>query len=333
MKVEIHKTKVRLDREALLDVIAETKADFLAANDPKRLTKLGRSLFSRHNNIKHMYDRIFTMFDTGSSKIVEVIGEAEPDACARVYYKPSLTSLAAIFRKAIVPINPKNHFLYFDLAAAEFFLACYFAGEKEVVEAYLLGEDIYDACAKHFPKGTPRNVYKTVLIASVYGGTPYSTAKRVGISEAQAERLHNLIKVEFPALEAFKTKIKNLAKSTKMYRYPKNWSETEFEYVPYKENKKTKLVEYQENLAVSVYIQSALGHLIQQVIKLVEIYTNTGEDRTILSVFDSILIEVSEKEEQFFRDNFTAWLFPLRIGKFSVGKSYYEAYKNENNEL
>jgi hypothetical protein len=277
--------------------------------------------------MEKMYERIFTPFHQDEFLTLDLTGEAEPTACARVYYKPSLTSLAADFRKSIVPTNPDNHFLFFDLKAAEFFMFCYFAGEQEVIDAYNRGEDVYQSLSHHFPEGIPRKHYKTALIASLYGGTPYTTSKRLGISENHADRLHLAVAKALPKLEALKSKIKKEAKINGHYRYPTNWEQTEFTNVPYKVLPKTKQIGFSENLALSVYIQSALGYLIQKIIHKTESIRQVSG--TFLTVFDSVLIETNSTEQSKLQDFFTQAVAPLRIGAFTTGKTFYEAYRAE----
>ena len=138
--------------------------------------------------------------------MLDVVGEAK-GGTTRVYYKPSVTSLAKPFRKCIVPVYKGNKFLYFDLKAAEFALFCIFAQEAEAVQAYQRGEDIYMHYSSLFPEGCQRPVIKKILIANMYGQTPYSVAIDLGISENQAGRLLDEINRKLPRMAMMKRNI------------------------------------------------------------------------------------------------------------------------------
>ena len=94
--------------------------------------------------------------------------------------------------------------MFFDIVAAEFIMTALYANERPVIEAYMRGEDPYNALKHFFPEGTERKEYKTTLIAGLYGGTPYSTALRLGISENKAERLTHAAERALPQIERMK---------------------------------------------------------------------------------------------------------------------------------
>ena len=87
---------------------------------------------------------------------LEVVGSVDDESTQRVYYTPSVTSLPKPFRKCVVPTNPENIFMFFDLKAAEFFMTAWFAGQMDIVNAYKEGKDPYDELARFFPAGTPK---------------------------------------------------------------------------------------------------------------------------------------------------------------------------------
>lgn len=179
----IHKSQVRLNLETLQGVISNLKASFDEVGHKEN--HLGRSRFSAWNNINKFTERVAPLSEDGKFVQFEVQGEAK-GATARVYYSPSVTSLAMPFREAIVPLQDKNVFVFFDIKSAEFFMNCVFCQETEAVQAYQRGEDIYMHYSYLFPPGTDRKVIKTILIANMYGTTAYSVAKQLGCSDIYA---------------------------------------------------------------------------------------------------------------------------------------------------
>lgn len=331
MKHVVQNTKIKINIPMLDAVVKEAEIEFKSLHDPMRRTPEGRSAFACYNNMQHMYNRILSVNPFASSSdfaVIDVEGTVDLDSCARVYYKPSFTSLPASFRKVIEPLDSNNQFLFFDIKAAEFILACYFAGEQQILEDYNNGLDVYERLSKYFPSGTPRKQYKTAIISSLYGGTAYSTSKRLGITEAEADRIHSCIPAALPLLEVFKNKVKKLARSSGHYSYPLNFGCTEFAHVPFKPLTKKKsdtVPVYKDNLAVSVFVQSALGNFIQNFIHFLESnpLTNKG---TILTVFDSILVEISPSDFDAVCELLQNNLSNFKVDKFKLGKTFYEAY-------
>ena len=249
-----YKTKVKIDLKKLREVCEELHQDYLKIGH--RDSHEGRSKFSTWNNIAKFLERN----DDGTDfRIIEVVGAAKGNS-ARVYYTPSITSLAKPFRKCIVPINSENKFMFFDLKAAEFFMNCVFAGESAAVEAYQSGFDIYEHYKHIFPQGTERKVIKKILIAYLYGITPYRISLDLGISEAAADRLLRNVSTQLPALEMLKFKIISNARRKNAYFAPKGFDQTNLIRVAEPKEKLNEL------LALSAYTQSALGFFMQDFI-------------------------------------------------------------------
>jgi len=321
MKKIVHTTKVRLD-QAVLKQVADEALEAFKVVDSRETTE-GRSLFSTWNTLKsHVND----------PEIVSVEGSCEPRVCERVYYKPSYTSMPKEGRKAIKPLNDGNVFVFFDLKSAEFFLTCLFANEETVIRAYNAGYDPYDALSYIFPAGTPRDVYKTTLIASLYGVTDWTLAKQLGCSEAYASHLLAEIQHKMPALTAHKLRVIGKARRAGMYFCPTNFEQTKFLEFDYKPDKKTKQISFKPNLALSVYTQSALGCWMQSLIKNVQQFMDhSGYEGTLLTVFDSMLIECPTQ----LVPKLVTWLQsrikPFRASQFTIGTTFYDAaYSNKS---
>lgn len=305
-------TQVRIDLKGLKETIKELKGDYDKIGN--RDSYDGRSKFNAWNNISHFYQRI----DNGEdSVVIPVIGSAKGSS-ARVYYKPSVTSLAKPIRKHIIPVVPGNQFMYFDLKAAEFFLNCLMCKATKAVEAYKNGEDIYSIYKSIFPEGTDRKIYKEILIAFMYDVTPYTISKKVGCSESYAGRM--LEKVINSLVEIQNEKLTRIlyAKANKGYFAPR-LQDSQTTLVKVADfNPKTGFV---PELALSCYVQSALGFWMQSRIEKI----SPRIKGTLLTVFDSMLLEHNPENAEKLRDYLINFIKPFRADSFSIGKTFYEA--------
>jgi len=321
----VHETRVKIDLIGLSKTIQGLKADYDKIGN--RDTKAGRSKFSKYNNINKFYERILTgehpseIPVSEGSAIITLTGTAKGNS-SRVYYKPSVTSLSKPVRKHIVPINEGSKFVFFDLKAAEFFMNCVFSGEQKAVTAYLNGDDIYQNYAHLFPPNTPREAYKQALIGNMYGLTGYRLARELSArgfsySQTQAERLLQIIAQKLPNMTKQKTWVIGNAMRSRKYICPDGFD--------LKHMKTVATVPDGEDVnalvALSVYVQSALGYFIQHLIQDLE----PRQKGTLLTVFDSVLCEVSEANLA----RYKAWaikrIAPFRADAFNVGSSFFNA--------
>lgn len=309
-----YSTNVKIDFVGLKDTIEVLKADYDKVGTRDNHT--GRSLFSRWNNIRTFYER----YSEGSD-ILNVTGTAKGNS-ARIYFKPSVTSYAKPFRKHIVPTNPDNEFVFFDLRAAEFFMNCVFCQETEAVDAYHRGEDIYMHYSYLFPEGTPRSVVKKILIANMYNQTAFSVGKDLGISETQAQRLLDSIASALPKMTMMKRRIYSYCLKNKGYFAPNGFDQSTLIKVSDINPEKGFSYDY----ALSCYVQSALGFFMQSVTKKL-LPKTTG---TLLSVFDSMLIEINSNSEVRIKEWLKRELSPFIADNFTFGKTFYQAaYGND----
>lgn len=318
----VHQTQVKVDLVELRKLVSQLKveSDSLGGKPQSRGagTPEQRSKFHSYNTLSKFLSRIDNGLDYS---ILDLQGQIT-DTCQRIYYNPSLTSYTRLFRKCIVPLNAGNVFVYFDLSAAEFFMNCWFCGEQEAVDAYLRGEDIYMHYAYIFPKGLSRSVIKTCLISYMYDATKYSVAKRCGISESKAQYLLNLIDYNLPNMALHKTFVKNLAQANGHYVCPNGFDQSLFiKASEYKPTRNSKEPEFCPELALSVYVQSALGVFMQQLITRL-----SKRDTTVLSVFDSVLLEISPDRIDSAREWFSKNLYPFRMSDFKAGTDFYSVY-------
>ena len=336
-------TKVRIQPAVLLEELGSLRKAYEELDPTGQLRKPGdkslkahaaRSAFSRWNNLNHFYLRLLQQdkasenipvlqkFDDGSV-LIEVVASATGNS-ARIYFKPSVTSLTKEVRKAIIPINDDNVFIYTDLKAAEFALRAVQAQDQEALNEYHKGGDIYMHFANLFPAGTDRKTIKTILIANMYGKSAYSTSKDLGVSEAQAQRLLDTIAMVTPKFTLLKRNIAAYAQRKGGYYSPNGFDQTNLIKVA----SINPATGFDPNLAWSVYTQSALGFIMQD-FSTKFLACQRGVNQTFLSVFDSVVVEIKRESIERFKQFFIEQWAPLMPDGFHIGKSMYEAmYEN-----
>lgn len=325
----IHETKVRIDLVRLRDLVVELHDDWMFKGGMRgsEATKEQRSAFSRYNTVRSFASK----YDNGEDSIVLETSGGVSGASARVYYFPSITSLCKEFRKCIIPLNEGTEFLFFDLKAAEFFLNCIFCNEVEALQHYWNMEDIYMYYSNLFPVGTDREVIKTNLIANMYGTTPYRVGINCGISENAARRILDNIAARVPRMTNNKMRVISKARNSGVYSCPSfDWESKKFDTSKLIDvyNWREKGEEFKPLLALSAYVQSSLGCWMQQFIHNLSKRTSG----TILTVFDSVLVEVKKER----KDAAKRWIMenikPFRTGSITEGDNFYKVYAKEDDE-
>lgn len=325
-------TKVRVNPAIVKQEVEKLQRAYLKI-DPyrKKDNTPRRSAFNQYNNLSKFYDRLMQLvpdsipilkkYDDGSV-LIEVTGEAKGNT-TRIYFKPSITSLTKEVRKAIVPISDENIFVYTDLKAAEFALRAVQACDQEAINYYLSGEDIYMHFAHMFPEGASRDVIKKVLVALMYGTTPYTVSKDLGISEMKAQTLLIAVESRIPKFTQLKRNIISYDRTHHGYFSPDGFDQENLIKIADIDEKG-----FNPNRAWSVYTQSALGLIFQKLSKAI-IDRQSNVECTFLSIFDSIILEIKKENLERFKKFITSQVSPLLPDGFHVGRTVYEAmYEN-----
>lgn len=239
---------------------------------------------------------------------------------ARIYYNPSYTQYPKVIRKAIVPLNPENKFVYFDVKAAEYILNCIFAGDEKTLDVYRAGGDPYTVYSDIFPAGTTRPQMKEALIANMYGMSSYTLAKRLACSQDEAERILLAVNLRRPAQAKLNQEILRRAEKAGAYFCPNGVNRDELVQVAEVDPS----VGYNPNRALSVYTQSALGLWMQSMIRKMLDYVDPSSE-TLISVFDSMLFEVDKSvDEDQVRTFVNELAAPFRV-EVGFGNNFYSA--------
>lgn len=308
-----YKTNIRFDLETLKKETEEYQNDATATKTSKNnAASLCKRLLSFKQGDMFMGGGDLRYFDdvmTGTSK----------GNTARVYYNPSYTQYPRVVRKAVVPMNPENKFVYLDIKSAEYILNCIFAGDEKTLEIYRNGGDPYLAYSDEFPEGTTRDQMKTALIANMYGMSAFTLAKRLGISESEAKQILKSINRSRPAQAMLNMSITMRAINSGAYYCPNGINKDDILKVADIDPG----VGYSENRALSVYTQSALGVWMQS--KIREVQEFVEQDSTLITVFDSILFEVNKQaDEEQIKSQLKALVSPFRAD-IGFGVNFYEA--------
>jgi len=321
----VHKTKVKIDLIGLEKTLNELKEDYLKIGH--RDNHEGRSRFSKWNNINHTYKRILSgeypsELDVNTGFALITITGASKGNSSRVYYTPSITSLSKPFRKHIIPVNDDSVFVFFDLSAAEFFMNCVFSGETEAILAYQNGEDIYKTYSHIFPKGTKRDVYKEALIGNMYGLTGYTLSARmrqsgIAITQTQAERLLNIVAAHLIKMTNRKKDVIVRALRTRKYQCPNGFNMSDLVTISVPKDGE----DVNSLLALSTFVQSALGLFMQSLIKDLDPRCKG----TLITVFDSVLCEVKKESIDRYKNWAKKRIAPFKAGSFNVASTFYDA--------
>lgn len=272
-------TNVKFD----VDVLAKEVLKFQDSCLVSKVAKNNAMSLLRRLSLKAQGD-LFS--PEAQSVIVESMTGSSKGNSTRVYYSPSYTQYPKIIRKAIIPMNPENKFVYFDVKSAEFIMNCILAGDYRTVEAYKSGEDVYVLYRDLFPEGTSRSQMKEALISNMYGVYPSTLANRLGVSLKEASQILMSINSHMEAQSRMKKMVTTFCRQNNFYVCPEEFDP----FVMVKVSDVDQEFGFNENRALSIFTQSALGLWMHRVLR--KLLDRVPEGSTVLSVFDSALFEV-----------------------------------------
>ena len=116
-------------------------------------------------------------------------------------------------------INGKIKLRTFDFKQVEFRLAAAYAGEKELIEVFNSGADIFDEMSKRL--GRPRHQIKTFVYATLYGAGKSKVGLILGVPQKEAEELYNEYHGTWPGFREIANKATRLAQNDGYIEY---WS-------------------------------------------------------------------------------------------------------------
>jgi DNA polymerase-1 len=123
---------------------------------------------------------------------------------------PIRTEKGREIRKAFVPRDEKHTLLAADYSQVELRIMADFSGDKTMIEAFRLGQDVHSSTASKVFKvpldqvdSEMRRKAKTVNFGIIYGISAFGLAQRIGISRKEATDIIETYFQEFPSVKAF----------------------------------------------------------------------------------------------------------------------------------
>jgi DNA polymerase I-like protein with 3'-5' exonuclease and polymerase domains len=176
-----------------------------------------------------------------------------------------------------------------DLVSAEFGIAGALSGDKEMLAAYRANEDVYLRLAKmagvvpaDATKQTHREeraLYKTCLLAKMYGQTPYSFARNVGCSIQLAKVIHLNLEKAYPSYWNWIDRERIKAGINREMSSPSGWK------IPVTPDTK-------DNLLLDYPMQAACADIL----RLAAVYMIDEGIALCATIHDAVLIEGSAQE-------------------------------------
>lgn len=310
----LYTTPVLIDSKAykaVVDQLAENYAQALSEESSTIKSAKQKATVARNFYERNLDGKDQVLFDVSGT----VGGHT-----TRIFYDPSIPGQPREIRDAIVPTQPNNIFIYFDISAADFITACMYAPEVTVLNDYYNGDDIYASYVDLFPEGTDRSMIKNTILSYIYGISPERLSEESGWSKAEANQvLYNLQK-QFPKIEAQKRRILSLCNEHNGYVYPKGIDSEAVELLRPLDGP------LDISKALNTYTQSALGKWTQR--KIIELPTKG----TKLCIFDSFCFEINKTKYKpsDIVSMVKETIKPYRTDKIGYGNTFGEAmnYKN-----
>ncbi|MGI4823744.1 MAG: DNA polymerase I [Janthinobacterium lividum] len=123
---------------------------------------------------------------------------------------PIRTEKGREIRKAFVPRDENHTLLAADYSQVELRIMADFSGDKTMIEAFRLGQDVHSSTASKVFKvpldqvdSEMRRKAKTVNFGIIYGISAFGLAQRIGISRKEATDIIETYFQEFPSVKVF----------------------------------------------------------------------------------------------------------------------------------
>lgn len=292
----------------IVDQISSLKSDKSVLNSFKNIPK---SIFN---------DKVYPEF--------KVIGY---DGTSRIYTDPSVNQWPRIARTLITP-DKGNKFVYFDLSAAELYVALYWSRQEDFLEVYRNKGDLHSFVASkimHKPIETitkeQREAAKVVTFSILFGSEGQAAARKLKLSEDEGIYFVNTWFKQFPKVKENNNNLIDFANHT-------GYTQTIL-------GRKRKLQMFRGQIsksasrqAVNTAIQASVADFQKLIlVRLFKLGINVK-----FTVFDSFLLEVPEDTNiedlklqldkvVDFSNKFEGFKFNYSVGE---GHTWYEAQEN-----
>lgn len=205
-------------------------------------------------------------------------------------------------RKAFIPY-PGQLFFSADYSQIELRIMAHLSQDKNLIEAFLQGNDIHAAtAAKIFKKALEevtsdeRRKAKTANFGIIYGISAFGLAERMGVSRSEAKQLIDEYFATYPGVKAY------MEKSIQMAR-EKGYTETIFKRrcsLPDINSNNSVVRGYAERNAINAPIQGSAADIIK--IAMIRVHKRMKEEglksKMILQVHDELNFSVLPEEKE-----------------------------------
>lgn len=214
---------------------------------------------------------------------------------------PIRTEKGREIRKAFVPRDAGHVLLAADYSQVELRIMADFSGDKTMIEAFRLGQDVHASTASkvfHVPigevDGEMRRKAKTVNFGIIYGISAFGLAQRIGISRKEATDIIDTYFQEFPSVKQFMDDSINRARELE-------YAETLLKrrrYLRDINSRNATLRGYTERNAINAPIQGTAADIIK--LAMINIHDWLEKERLgtkmILQVHDELVFDAVREE-------------------------------------
>ncbi|MFD2719357.1 DNA polymerase I [Hymenobacter monticola] len=252
---------------------------------------------------------------------------------------PIRTEKGREIRKAFVPRDDKHVLLAADYSQVELRIMADFSGDKTMIEAFRLGQDVHTSTASKVFKvpleavdGEMRRKAKTVNFGIIYGISAFGLAQRIGIGRKEATDIIETYFQEFPSVKAFMDESINRARELE-------YAETLLKrrrYLRDINSRNATLRGYTERNAINAPIQGTAADIIKMA--MINIYHWLREEklqtRMILQVHDELVFDAVQEEVEYITPKIkelmtTALLLPHGVPlevEVGTGRNWLQAH-------
>ena len=214
---------------------------------------------------------------------------------------PIRTEKGREIRKAFVPRDENHLLLAADYSQVELRIMADFSGDKTMIEAFRLGQDVHASTASKVFRvpinevdSEMRRKAKTVNFGIIYGISAFGLAQRIGISRKEATDIIETYFEEFPSVKAFMDDSINRARELE-------YAETLLKrrrYLRDINSRNATLRGYTERNAINAPIQGTAADIIKKA--MINIHAWLEQERLgtqmILQVHDELVFDAVKEE-------------------------------------
>ncbi|MBO4444307.1 MAG: DNA polymerase I [Bacteroidaceae bacterium] len=205
-------------------------------------------------------------------------------------------------RKAFIP-DEGCEFFSADYSQIELRIMAHLSGDKHLIEAFQMGEDIHTAtAAKVFKKPLSevtkqeRSKAKTANFGIIYGISPFGLSERLGVSRTEAKELIDNYYLSYPDVEKYIKESIELAREN-------GYIETIFHrkrYLPDINSHNATVRGYAERNAINAPIQGSAADIIKVAMNNIyqQFRKNNIRSKMILQVHDELNFSVYPEEKE-----------------------------------